>query len=240
MTTQAHVSNEVAEAALEAKTLTLYEQATSLVIVDEQTYISAAEVGKALKALEKEITEFFEPMRVSAKATYDAVMEKKKAELAPVTEAMDIVRKTLNVYVQEQERIRREAERKAQIAAEEAAKKEREKLEAQAMKAMEAGKEEKADSLIEKAENVYVAPVQVAPVVAKTVSTASGNITQAKELKITVTNQLAFVKALCEQNPGSVGTIIKIGDGPLKSFIKSNGIDKYPGLIIEQTVGVRL
>jgi hypothetical protein len=234
------INAEVAENILEQKSLTLYEQAVSLVITDEPSYVAAAEVGKALKALEKEITDYFEPMRVSAKAAYDAVNEKKKAELAPVIEAMDIVRKTLNVYVQEQDRIKKEAERKAQIAAEEAAKKEREKLEAQAIKAMESGKDEKAESLMEKAENVYAAPVSVAPVVAKTVATSSGNITQAKELKVTVTNQIAFLKALIDNNPGAVASIVKIGDGPLKAFIKSNGFEKYAGLHIEQTVGVRL
>lgn len=234
------INAEVAENALEQETLTLYEQATSLVIVDEPSYIAAAEVGKSLKALEKKITDYFEPMRASAKAAYDAVNEKKKAELAPVSEAMDIVRKTLNVYVQEQDRIRKEEARKAQIKAEEEAKKEREKLEAQAEKAIEKGQDAKADSLLEKADNVYAAPVNIAPVIAKTTATPSGNITQAKELKVTVTNQIAFLKALIENNPGAVATIVKIGDGPLKTFVKSNGFEKYAGLHIEQTVGVRL
>lgn len=228
------------EVELEQKTLSLYEQATALTISDPATYAAAGEVGKALKALEKEITDYFEPLRVAAKANYDAVLKKKNDELAPVTEAMGIVRKTINTYIQEQERIRREAERKAQMEAEEAARKERDKLEAQALKQMEKGKDEKAEALMERAEAVYVAPVTVAPVVDKTVKTAAGNITQAKELKITVNNPVAFLQALCQQNPGAVPNIVKIGDGPLKAFVKSNGLEKYPGLIIEQTVGVRL
>lgn len=228
------------EAELEQKSLTLYEQATALVIVDQPSYIAAGEVGKALKSLEKEITDYFEPMRISAKAAYDAVLKKKNEELAPVTEAMGIVRKTMNTYAQEQERIRQEAERKARIAAEEAAKKERERLETQALAAMEKGKDERAESLLEKAEMVYAAPVTVAPVIDKTVKTASGNITQAKELKVAVTNPVLFLKTLCEQNPGAVAAIVKIGDGPLKAFVKSNGLANYPGLTIAHTVGVRL
>ena len=228
------------EAELDNKSLTLYEKATALVIVDQASYAIAGEVGKDLKALVTEITNFHEPMRISAKAAYDAVLKSKNDALAPVNEAMGIVRDTMNVYVREQERIRQEAERKARIAAEEAAKKERERLEAQALAAMEKGKGEKADSLLEKAEMVYAAPVTIAPVIDKTVKTASGNITQAKELKVSVTNLALFLKTLCEQNPGAVAAIVKIGDGPLKAFAKSNGLTNYPGLTISHTVGVRL
>lgn len=228
------------EVELENKTLTLYEQATSLTIFDQTSYVAAGELGKALKALEKEITEYFEPLRVNAKAAYDAILDKKNKELAPVKEAMDAVRLTMNKYIQEQERIRQEAERKARAEAEEAARKERERLEAQALKQMEKGKEEKAEALLEKAEAVYVAPVTVAPSVEKTVRTESGNITQAKELKVTVVDPVAFLKALIENNPGAVASIVKIGDGPLKSWVKANGVEKFAGLHIEKTVGVRL
>ena len=96
------------------------------------------------------------------------------------------------------------------------------------------------DALLEKAEMVYAEPVTVAPVIDKTIRTASGNITQAEELKITVTNPALFLKTLCEQNPGAVANIVKIGDGPLKSFVKTNGLKSFPGLTIVETVGVRI
>lgn len=226
------------EAELEQETLTLYEQATSLTISDPATYAAAGEVGKSLKALEKKITEYFEPLRVAAKANYDAVLKKKNDELAPVQEAMDVVRKTMNVYAQEQERIRQEAERKARMEAEEAARKERERLEAQALKAMEKGKDEKADELLDRAENVYAAPVAVAPVVEKTVHTASGNITQAKELQITVTDVKSFMAELVKRNVAP--TMIDVKAGPLKAWVKANAIESFPGLHINQTVSVRL
>ena len=228
------------EAELEMETLTLYEQATSLTISDPATYAAAGEVGKSLKALEKKITEYFEPLRVAAKANYDAVLKKKNDELAPVQEAMDVVRKTMNTYAQEQERIRQEAERKARMKAEEAARKERERLLAQAEKAIDKGKDEKAEELLDRAELVCAAPVTVAPAVDKTIHTASGNITQVREIRVDVVDMVAFVKELCASNPGAIPSILKIGDGPLKSFIKANGIEKYSGLRIEKTVGVRL
>lgn len=225
-------------AELEQKSLTLYEQATTLVVTDQQTYMAAGEVGKALKSLEKEITDYFAPMKKAAHDAHKAITKKESDELAPVKEAMDIVRKTMNAYAQEQERIRREAERKAQLEAEELARKERERLEKQALAAMEKGKDEKAEALMEKAEMVYAAPVTVAPVVEKTVHTASGNITQAKDLQVTVTDIKAFIFELVKRNVAP--TMIEIKAGPLKAWVKANAIETFPGLHINHTVSVRL
>lgn len=223
---------------LEQKSLTLYEQATALVVTDQQTYTSAGEVGKALKSLEKEITDYFAPMKKAAHDAHKSITKKESDELAPVKEAMDIVRKTMNVYIQEQDKIRQEAERKARIAAEEEARKERERLEKQALAAMEKGKDEKAESLMEQAEMVYAAPVTVAPTVDKTVRTESGNIVQARELQITVVDVKAFIAELVKRNVAP--TMIDIKAGPLKAWVKANAIVSFPGLHINQTVTVRL
>lgn len=238
MSAQAQIIPISPEAELEQKSLTLYEQASALVITDQISYAAAGEVGKALKSLQKEIEDYFAPMKKAAHDAHKAITKKESDELAPVKEAMDIVRSTMNVWIQEQDRIRKEAERKARIEAEEAARKERERLEAQALKELEKGKEEKAESLMEKAELVYAEPVAVAPVVDKTVRTESGNITQAKELQITVADIKAFMAELLKRNMAP--TMIEIKAGPLKAWVKANGFESFPGLIIKQTVSVRL
>jgi len=94
------------EAEREERTLTLYEQATSLTITDQASYVAAGELGQALKALEMEISDYFEPLRINAKAAYGAVLDKKNRELLPVKEAIKAVRITLNAWAQEQERLR--------------------------------------------------------------------------------------------------------------------------------------
>lgn len=226
------------EAELEQQALTLYEKVLSISIFDQDSYAAAGEVGKGLKELEKKIIDYFEPLRVTAKANYDAVLEKKNSELAPVKEAMDVLRKTMNVFIQEQERIRQEQERIARVAAEEAAKKEREKLLAQAVKAEEKGKDERAESLMEKAEAVYAEPVAVAPAIDKTVRTSSGNITQAKETQITVVDPKTFIAELIKRNMAL--TMIEVKAAPLKAWVKANGLEFFPGLSIKQTVAVRL
>lgn len=228
------------EADLENRTLTHYEKAMALVITDQPSYTAAGELGKGLKALIAEITEYHEPLRVTAKANYDAVLKRKNDDLSPVTEAMEAVRKVMTVYLQDQERIRKTAELKAQAEAAEAARLEREKLERQAEKAIEKGKDEKADELLERAENLYVAPVTVAPTVAPLTRTSSGNIGQAKETKISVINVCDFLTELIAKNPAAVAGMVTIGAGPLKAFVKVNGIEKYAGLHIEKTLGVRL
>ena len=151
---------------------------------------------------------------------------------------MDVVRKTMNVYAQEQERIRQESERKARMEAEEAARKERERLLAQAEKAIDKGKDEKAEELLDRAELVCAAPVTVAPVVDKTIHTASGSITQAKDTQITVTDVKAFMAELVKRNVAP--TMIEVKAGPLKAWVKANAIESFPGLHINQTVSVRL
>ncbi len=227
------------EIELSNQALTLYERVTMLTINDQASYEGAAELGKQLKELEKKITDYFEPLRVAAKSSYDAVLEKKKTELTPVMEAMTALRATMNVFVREQERIRQEEERKARIRAEEDAKREQEKLLAQAAKAEEKGQDVKAESLAEKAANVYAEPVAVAPTIAKTVALASGgNVTQAKELQITVADPKVFISEILKRNMAL--TMIEVKPGPLKAWVKANGLESFPGLVIKQTVGVRL
>ena len=238
MSAQAQIIPINEEVALEQETLTLYEQATALTICDQATYAAAGEVGKSLKALKSKITDYFAPMKKAAHEAHKAITKKESDELAPVEEAMEVVRKTMNIYIQEQDRIRKEAERKAQAEAEEVARKERERLEKQALAAMEKGKDEKAESLMEKAEAVYAAPVTIEPVVEKTVHTASGNITQTKELQITITDAKAFIAELVKRNVAP--TMIDIKPGPLKAWVKANAIESFPGLHINQTVSVRI
>ncbi len=228
------------EAEREERTLTLYEQATSLTITDQASYVAAGELGQALKALEMEISDYFEPLRINAKAAYGAVLDKKNRELLPVKEAMKAVRITLNAWAQGQERLRWETERQARTEAVECARKDRKLLTSQALAAFNKGNVEKAESLIESAALVHAEPVEIAPLVVKTIRTASGNITQARELDITITDPANFLQALVDRHPHVVSSIVKIGDGPLKSWVRANEVDTFPGLRIEQTVGVRI
>jgi len=229
--------NEILPEEITSQSVTLHQQALSIKVVDQNTFKTAGEFGKSLKDLEKKIVDFFKPLKESAFAAHKAVTKKEADELAPVKEAMNTLRLSMNEFLQEQERIRQEDERKLRLAAEEAAKKETDRLLALATKAEEKGKDERAEELLERAENVYVVPVTVAPKV-ETAKFDGGNVGQVKELQITVTDLKAFLAELVRR--GMAPTMVTIGASPLKSWVKSNDLKSFPGLAIVETVAARI
>ena len=224
---------------LEHAPVALIESVRALKVVDVVTYAQAGEFGKTIKAEIEKREQYFEPMRVKAKASYDEVLKMKKEAITPLEVVVAALRLSMNSYNEEQKRLERIEQARLQAIADEEARKEREKLLAAAIKAEAAGKLEKAEEKFEQAEMVYAAPVTVAPTVAKTVATAAGNITQAKEVNVTVTDMKAFVSALIAQYPGALQMVLDVKAGPLKSWTKNNGLETFPGLNIVKTTGVR-
>ena len=140
----------------------MLNQARAISIVDQTGYEEAALALKHIKArssaLEDERTKITKPMDAAKKAVMD--LFRKPQDF--LVEAEKVIKGAMITYSNEQDRLRR-AE---QARLDEIARKEREKLEAQAAKAQSAGKVEKAEAIMEKAQ-VVAAPV-VEPTVAKT------------------------------------------------------------------------
>jgi len=90
----------------------------ALKVDSELSYGAAGELLKQVKAVQKTIKSYWEPMRVSAKATYDDVLAKKKEMLDPVDAAEKTLKKKMGAYTLEQERIARELEEKRRREAE--------------------------------------------------------------------------------------------------------------------------
>jgi hypothetical protein len=231
------MTTEIIKSELETAPLALINEATSLKVVDQITFGIAGELGKTLKEEIKKREEYFEPMRIKAKASYDEVLKMKKDAISPLEVQVDALRKTMNVYLQEQERIRREEEARLQREENERARKEQERLLAQAAKAEEKGQYEKAEEKLEQAEMVYAAPVTVAPKV-ETAKFDGGAVGQVKEIQITVTDVKAFLMALLQK--GMAPTMIEIKVAPLKAWQKANAITTFPGLHIVETVSARI
>ncbi len=224
----------ISEEQIEKEALTLKQRAESMQIVTPEDYQSSAEMRKVLKDLDKNIVTFFEPMKKSTHEAWKSVCNKENEARKPITEADAIVNKKRTAYYDEQERIRKEAEAKAQREAEEAAKKERDRLLALAVKAEEKGKDEKAEGLLEQAEQVYIEPVFVAPVVAKTVKLdGGGSTTRIKDVEITVVNPLLLIQEIAA---GRVPiTVIEVKAGALKTWVKATDSKHVPGLAIRET-----
>jgi len=159
---------ENTELSLEVKGRIDELEALSLQKVETAEQFEAA--GQAIltvAATEKSVVDFFEPLRIATYNAYQAVLEKKK----PFVDRLASIRKGLNKgrsdYKLELERQDRERQTKLRIEAEEAARKEQEKLMEKALKLESEGKSDKAETLVAKAAEVrpvtFITPAYIPP-----------------------------------------------------------------------------
>jgi len=143
-------------AEVEDRALTIPERASALQIVTARDYEEAANLLLSIKEVQKEIDASYDPVIKKAfEAHREAIAAKKKVE-APLREAEAIIKPKLSAYDAEQERIRLEAERKAQA---EAVRLEEERRLQEAIEAEQSGDTAEADAII--ASPAYVAPVSI-------------------------------------------------------------------------------
>ena len=57
------------------------QQASSVVVTNDAEYAVAGDLTKAVKQMQKKVKDYWEPMRVNAKAAYDEVLAHKKEKL---------------------------------------------------------------------------------------------------------------------------------------------------------------
>ena len=101
---------DTAEEALD-KEINVVEASAALVTVhSDEEYAQAGEITKAVKKMQKKVTEYWEPLRVSAKKTYDDVLARKKEMLSPLESAEKILKSKMGDYAAEKERKNRERE----------------------------------------------------------------------------------------------------------------------------------
>ena len=135
----------------------LSETILVLKVVTAAQYENAGEKLKEVKGIQKRLESqrklFTQPLDQAKSAIMDFFRKPEEK----LKQAESTLKRAMDGYYQEQERIAREA----QARLDEQARKEREKLEAQAKRAAESGKTEKADILLTKAAMVD-APVVVA------------------------------------------------------------------------------
>lgn len=86
-------------------------QAQSVIISNDDDYEKAGSATSDVKKMQKKVEEYWEPMRVSAKKTYDDVLAHKKEMLDPLKKAERILKGKMSDYILEQERKRKEQEK---------------------------------------------------------------------------------------------------------------------------------
>lgn len=141
--------------------------------VDDHSF--ALETIKQLRQKEKRITDHFEPARKAADGAKKEILAARDLLVKPLSEARGFLDRKAVAYQQDQQRIAREAELKAQ----EEVRKEEERRLAEADKAIEEGDDEKAEAILDAP--VVPAAAPIAPEVA-TVSGVSTRTTWSAEV----------------------------------------------------------
>lgn len=159
------LSPEVNQSIQEAENL-LVETKTYQIVNQEQLNFAAKwrnDIKDRAKRLEEERLAITRPIDESKKR----IMDLFRKPLECLEQAEKLVSTAILTFNREQIRKQEAEQARLRAEAEEVARKEREKIEAQALKQLEKGNEEKAEVLIEKAEAVQVFVPIVAPMVEK-------------------------------------------------------------------------
>ena len=102
--------------------------AASMNVTCAEEYTVASNFLKTIKFAQSKVTAFFAPMKQKAHEAHKAITMQESAMLKPLHDAENALKRNMLTFYAEQERIRIDAQRKLQAEADEAARKERERL----------------------------------------------------------------------------------------------------------------
>ena len=211
---------------IKAEVTPIMEQANAGVIKSQEDKDNAVNLRKSIKDAKAKIEEKFHFVENTKKAheAWRSAKDTENSVYTPLNDADKVVMGKVRDYDRkiaiEQQRIADEAEAKRR----EEERKERERLERQAEKALEKGKEEVAESLIEQAETVTVAPTFQPTVKTKKLIT-----------KVKVQNMMKLCRLIAD---GEVPfSVIEIAQGNLNAWAKTQDhTKKLEGLEFYQDV----
>ena len=188
-------------------------------IVNQEGMVLGQELINQRKSAIEVIELEFNPDIKAAHSLHKSLIAKKVKYQEPYQIEIDAVEKERNRHYLEQKRIEREAQEKAEAEARREEQRQRELLLARAAKAEEKGKTEKAEELLEQAQQVFV-PANIIPMTEKRIETESGKTTMIPELKIAVIDGRKVLRAVLD------GTLpmncIEIDYQGIKRAIKAN------------------
>src|SRR4030066_1011262 len=140
-------------------------------ITNQQQYETSAGLLNLIKEQKERIGLAYDSIVEKAHQAHKEAVAKRKEYLDPLEDAKKFVNKLMVDYVTEQERLAKIEQKRLQDILDKAAEAEKKKLEAKIERAEASGKEEKAEALKERLDNV--APVS-APVIAPQIETPKG------------------------------------------------------------------
>jgi hypothetical protein len=150
----------------------LQKESTGLVLKAQEVteittsvhYENAVHIGKALRAMNKGILEFWKPLVEAAHRSHKALCVRRDEMTKPVDSAIAAVDAKIGSYLYKQEQERLQREREAQEAAHKA---EQDRLLREAQSLSELGRHEESEAVLDEAVNVAPPPVILASSVPK-------------------------------------------------------------------------
>jgi len=147
---------------IKEQSLELINKANDMEVRTREQYDSTAIFLKAIKAIQKQVKETFDPIVDKTRAAWKESVAQKDKHLNPLVEAERLVKKKVLLFLQEDARKRKAEEDRLAAEARERERKEKAKLEKKAEKAEARGDMEKAEELREKKEEVHI-PTPIIP-----------------------------------------------------------------------------
>lgn len=217
--------NDEAIERINAKGVELIEQAKALKAETPEDYKELLAFGSDISGYLKTGDAYCEPFKKMAKQPHTLVCNVYNMFAKPGDEAQQIVNGKISAYRALERQRQAEAERKAEYERQQEEKRRREAEEKKAEKALEKGNEAKAELHLANAEETYVSPKVVEPVVNKTERTEKGTTSFVKDHKLQVNNKLAIIKAVAAgQLPE---TFLDVNEGAAKKWAKACGHRDY-------------
>ena len=206
------------------------ETANQMVVVDNDTNVTATNFLKILKSFQSEIKAEMRPGITLAYETHKHLVSQEKRLLAPLQTAEKAIKGKVSAFLLMMEAKRQEEQRKVREKAEAAERKRKEELEAQAKKWEEKGNAEKAEERRQQAEETFV-PV---PTVVTTVEPQKG-VASIKTWKFEVVKEELVPDEWKIVDEAAIGKVVR-------SFKDKAKVEKMiPGIRVwsESSVSVR-
>lgn len=214
------------EQAMTKEVTAIEARANAAVIRNEVDYHLADEWLSDIKAQQKKVKAFFEPMRKAAKEAYDSVLARRKEMMDPLESAEQTLKSKVSAYVEEQEAKRRAKEEELRRLAQEEANR---KLE-EAIAAEKSGDYAAAEFAMTDAEMLEDAAI---------ISPIQTHVPKGKNISISKTWEIVSINE--EEVPVSLnGAVIRpVDEGVVLRLIKaSKGKIRIPGVTYKEVAGV--
>lgn len=230
-------SLQVETTELESQTSDLVEAANGVVVNDTASVEYANDIIFSLDKMKKQVVDYWRDPKDNAHQAWKGIVSREKEMLTPIDDARKRLASGVNQYLTEERRRLEAEQRKADAERRRREEEERKKIEAEAEKALDSGDESQAEKLLQEAES-YTAPADIVqPEIEKTVHSDTGTVSQVIDVHVEVVDLPALCREIAEGRAPE--NLVKTELGRIKTYIKVNQLDRFPGLRIEEVVSAR-